>query len=102
MTARQHPTPIGPASPQRAEEPSALADREGWWQEVNNLDLAVYAAIAATPTPSLDRVLRQLSRAADNSKLWVSTAAVLATVGGTGVAALRSTAWPRSPPPRRW
>ncbi len=84
MTARQRPTPTGPASPQRAEEPSASADREGWWQEVNNLDLAVYAAIAATPTPSLDRVLRQLSRAADNSKLWLSTAAVLATVGGTG------------------
>jgi membrane-associated phospholipid phosphatase len=84
VTARPGPTPIGPASPQRAEEPSASADREGWWQEVNSLDLAVYAAIAATPTPSLDRVFRRLSRAADHSKLWLSTAAVLATVGGTG------------------
>jgi membrane-associated phospholipid phosphatase len=84
VNARPGPTPIGPASPQRAEEPSAPADREGWWQEVNSLDLAVYAAIAATPTPSLDRVFRRLSRAADHSKLWLSTAAVLATVGGTG------------------
>jgi hypothetical protein len=84
VTARPGPTPIGPASPQRAEEPRASADREGWWQEVNSLDLAVYAAIAATPTPSLDRVFRRLSRAADHSKLWLSTAAVLATVGGTG------------------
>jgi membrane-associated phospholipid phosphatase len=59
-------------------------DRDGWWAEVNSLDLAVYAAIAATPTPTLDRVFRGLSRAADNSKLWIASAAVLATIGGPG------------------
>ena len=49
-----------------------------------SLDLAVYAAIAATPTPTLDRVFRRLSQAADNSKLWIASAAVLATIGGPG------------------
>jgi undecaprenyl-diphosphatase len=60
----------------------ALPEPEGWWAEVNSLDLAVYAAIAATPTPTLDRIFARLSRAADNSKLWIASAAVLATIGG--------------------
>ena len=54
----------------------------GWWGEVNRLDLAVYAAIAATPTPTLDRAFRRLSKAADYSKLWLASAALLATTGG--------------------
>jgi membrane-associated phospholipid phosphatase len=62
----------------------ALPEPEGWWAEVNSLDLAVYAAIAATPTPTLDRIFARLSRAADNSKLWIASAAVLATIGGPG------------------
>jgi membrane-associated phospholipid phosphatase len=70
------------ALPQHAEAGKALPDPEGWWAEVNSLDLAVYAAIAATPTPTLDRVFRRLSQAADNSKLWIASAAVLASVGG--------------------
>jgi undecaprenyl-diphosphatase len=37
--------------------------------DLDRLDLAVYAAIAATPTPTLDRAFRRLSRAADHSKL---------------------------------
>ena len=72
------------ALPQHAEARNALPDPEGWWAEVNSLDLAVYAAIAATPTPTLDRVFRRLSRAADHSKLWIASAAVLATIGGPG------------------
>jgi membrane-associated phospholipid phosphatase len=67
-----------------AEARKALRDPEGWWAEVNSLDLAVYAAIAATPTPTLDRFFRRLSRAADNSKLWIASAAGLATIGGPG------------------
>jgi undecaprenyl-diphosphatase len=55
---------------------------DGWSAEVDGLDLAVYLAIAETPTPRLDRVFRRLSRAADGSKLWIAIAAVLATVGG--------------------
>jgi membrane-associated phospholipid phosphatase len=54
----------------------------GWGGEIEALDVAVYAAIAATPTPTLDRVYAAVSRAADNSKLWTATAAALALVGG--------------------
>jgi membrane-associated phospholipid phosphatase len=84
MSGRPRPAPIDPALALRAEEPSGFADREGWWGELNRLDLAVYGAIAITPTPTLDRVFRRLSRAADHSKLWIASAAVLATVGGAG------------------
>jgi len=58
------------------------AGRTGWRDEIGNLDAALYSAIAATPTPTLDRYLRALSRAADHSKLWIGTAAVLAAAGG--------------------
>jgi membrane-associated phospholipid phosphatase len=67
---------------QRDAPPGAPSDRESWSEEVDGLDLAVYLAIAETPTPRLDRVFRRLSRAADRSKLWITTATVLATVGG--------------------
>ena len=38
----------------------------------------MFRAIAATPTPSLDRAFGTLSRAANHSVLWVATA------GGAG------------------
>jgi undecaprenyl-diphosphatase len=50
--------------------------------ELDSIDQAVYRAIAATPSPSLDRLLSQLSSAADQSKLWLAVAAVLALGGG--------------------
>ena len=50
--------------------------------ELNRLDVAVYAAIAATPTPAMDVVLRRLSRAANYSRLWLGCAALLAAFGG--------------------
>jgi membrane-associated phospholipid phosphatase len=53
-------------------------------EQLQALDAAIYAAIAATPTPTFDRALGALSRAADNSKLWMGAAAVLATAGGPG------------------
>ena len=53
-----------------------------WLVEAERLDVAVYAAIAATPTPTLDASLRRLSRAAGHSKLWLGCAALLAAVGG--------------------
>src|SRR4051812_21617678 len=53
-----------------------------WREESSRLDTAVYAAIAATPTPTLDRAFRRLSRAADHSLLWLAQAAVLAVAGG--------------------
>jgi membrane-associated phospholipid phosphatase len=52
-------------------------------RELIELDVAVYAAIAATPTPTLDRGFRRLSHAADHSKLWLAGAAVLAAGGGS-------------------
>jgi membrane-associated phospholipid phosphatase len=54
----------------------------GCWAELGRLDTAVYAAIAATPTPALDRGFRRLSRAADRSRLWMGIAALLAVTGG--------------------
>ncbi len=65
-------------------DPASETEPAGWWSEVNRLDLAVYAAIAATPTPTLDRAFRRLSRAADHSKLWLASAALLAATGGAG------------------
>jgi undecaprenyl-diphosphatase len=65
----------------RREEPKP-SDKRGWEREVEALDVAVYAAIAATPTPTLDRGFAAVSRAADHSKLWTATAAALALVGG--------------------
>jgi membrane-associated phospholipid phosphatase len=53
-----------------------------WREEADRLDVAAYEAIAATPTPAMDAGLRQLSRAADKSRLWLGCAAVLAVVGG--------------------
>jgi membrane-associated phospholipid phosphatase len=50
--------------------------------DVDALDRAVAAAIAGTPTPTLDAPLRALTRAADNSKVWFATAAVVAACGG--------------------
>ena len=53
-----------------------------WGDELNKLDLAVYAAIAVTPTPAMDVALRRLSRAASYSGLWLGCSAVLAACGG--------------------
>jgi undecaprenyl-diphosphatase len=54
----------------------------GWVEEVERLDLACYAAIAATPTPRLDRAMARLSGAADYSRLSLGAAAGLALFGG--------------------
>ena len=47
------------------------------------LDDAVYEAITQTPTPSLDRSMRRLTRAADYSRLWLGCAAILAVTRGS-------------------
>ena len=51
-------------------------------RELGAVDQAIYSAIAATPTPSLDEPLRRLSNAANNSRLWLAIAAGLAVTGG--------------------
>jgi membrane-associated phospholipid phosphatase len=50
--------------------------------ELDQIDQAVYRAIAATPSPSLDLILSRLSSAADHSKLWFAVAAALALKPG--------------------
>jgi membrane-associated phospholipid phosphatase len=60
-----------------------MADHgRAWLADARRLDQAVYAAIAHTPTPALDPVMRGLSRAANHSRLWVASAAAIALVGG--------------------
>jgi membrane-associated phospholipid phosphatase len=53
-----------------------------WADEMDRLDVAVYAAIAATPTPTLDVALRRLSHAANYSRLWLGCSALLVGFGG--------------------
>jgi membrane-associated phospholipid phosphatase len=57
--------------------------RPRWVEDAERLDLALYAAIAATDTPALDRAMSRLSRAADYSRLSLSAAGLLASVGVT-------------------
>jgi membrane-associated phospholipid phosphatase len=46
------------------------------------LDLDLFERTAALENPVLDRALPPLSHAADHSKLWMATAALLAVIGG--------------------
>jgi len=50
--------------------------------ELDQIDQALYRAIAVTPSPSLDFVLSRLSSAADHSKLWFAMVAALALKPG--------------------
>jgi membrane-associated phospholipid phosphatase len=51
-------------------------------RELGAVDRAVYEAVARTPTATLDGPVRQLSGAADRSKLWLGIAAAIALLGG--------------------
>jgi membrane-associated phospholipid phosphatase len=51
-------------------------------RELGAMDRAVYQAVARTPTAGLDGPVRRLSRAADNSRLWLGIAAAIALLGG--------------------
>src|SRR5690349_6830630 len=51
-------------------------------RELGAVDQAIYSAVAATPTPSLDEPLRRLSNAANNSVLWLAVAVGLGVAGG--------------------
>jgi undecaprenyl-diphosphatase len=52
-------------------------------REAEALDAELYATVAATPSPTLDRAMRRLSRAADFSRLWGIAACALAAGGGS-------------------
>lgn len=81
------------------EQPGAGAGQDGWLAELTRLDEAIYGAIATTPTPTLDQGMRRLSRAADYSRLSLTSAVLLAAVGGpsgrraalTGLASVSAT-----------
>lgn len=53
-----------------------------WLADLERVDLAVYGAVAETPTPSLDRAMSRLARAADHSRLSLACAAVLCVARG--------------------
>jgi membrane-associated phospholipid phosphatase len=84
------PAPAEGAAPVEAQ----LADRlsrsgtprgdaaERLLRELSAVDLAVYRAIASTPTPTLDQPLRRLSNAANRSAIWLAIAGGLALIGG--------------------
>lgn len=75
---------------------TASADRpmsryRRWMEEAERIDAALYATIAGTPTPALDKSMRRLSHAANYSRLSIIAAAALALTGGaTGRRAARS------------
>lgn len=45
------------------------------------LDRAVYAAVHATPSPTLDHAIAEISQAADHSRGWIAVAAGLSLLG---------------------
>ena len=53
-----------------------------WLEDAERVDVAVYAAIAQTQTPALDRGMARLSDAANYSRLSLASAAVLALTRG--------------------
>jgi len=50
-------------------------------REIIALDQAVYDAVHAVPSPTLDHAIARLSRASNHSKLWVGTAALMSLLG---------------------
>lgn len=59
-----------------------MRDSKAWLADARSVDQAIYTAIARTPTPTLDRWMSTLSRAANHSKLSIALAAALALLGG--------------------
>lgn len=72
----------------------------GWRRDLERIDVALYAAIARTQTPTLDHAMARLSHAADYSRLSLASATFLALARGpsgrraaaTGLAAVGVTA----------
>jgi undecaprenyl-diphosphatase len=98
--------------------PGRAGHSRAWIDDVKKVDEALYSAVVRTPTPRLDRSMSSLSQAANYSRLWIGSAAVLALVGGNrgrrtavhGLLAVAATSavvnlavkrtWRRSRPPR--
>jgi membrane-associated phospholipid phosphatase len=79
----KQPQTIGDALAQRMEvRRGGRSARAEAVRELGAVDLAVYQAVALTPTAELDGPLRHLSNAANHSRLWLGIAAVIAVSGG--------------------
>ena len=65
-----------------SDDPPASPRPARWQDDLERVDVALYAAIAQTPTPTLDRAMARLSNAADYSRLSLASAAILAATGG--------------------
>ncbi|MEU0847924.1 MULTISPECIES: phosphatase PAP2 family protein [Streptomyces] len=72
----------GPLAPEAGPVRSRRRALTGVLGDLRAVDGALYAAVAATYTPTLDRSLRRLSHAADHSKISLGIAAALAALGG--------------------
>jgi membrane-associated phospholipid phosphatase len=55
-----------------------------WLVQAERADVAVYAAVARSDVPTLDRAMRRVSHAANYSRLWFGAAGLLALAGGKG------------------
>jgi membrane-associated phospholipid phosphatase len=77
------PDTVGDALARQVEVRRGPASRwvEGL-RELGAVDRAVYEAVARTPTAALDGPARQLSTAADYSRVWLAIAALIALLGG--------------------
>ncbi|MFE1339884.1 phosphatase PAP2 family protein [Streptomyces sp. NPDC058733] len=71
-----------PAAPDDPATAGARGTVTAVLRDLRAIDGALYAAVAATRTPTLDRTLRRLSHAADHSKISLTVAAGLALVPG--------------------
>jgi membrane-associated phospholipid phosphatase len=84
---RHRPMGVMPTAPREPTVRTMSDARSDWRRDAERVDVAVYAAVAATPTPTLDVAMRRLTKAADHSKLWIASAAVLSLFGRRGRAA---------------
>jgi undecaprenyl-diphosphatase len=71
----------GPLAPDAGPARSRRHALAGVLGDLRAVDGALYAAVAATYTPTLDRSLRRLSHAADHAKISLGIAAALALGG---------------------
>jgi membrane-associated phospholipid phosphatase len=66
-----------------ADNDDGPATSHGLIGEIESVDRAVYRAVAGTPTPRLDVIMRRLSQAANYSRISMAESAVLVVAGGS-------------------
>jgi membrane-associated phospholipid phosphatase len=55
---------------------------KSWLSEAAEVDRALYNAVTLTPTPRMDAVMRNVSKAANHSRVSIAIAALLGAAGG--------------------